>query len=253
MLPISTETADRVVGSHPPGAVVVLCNELARYSAFWMSVAQLQLPPGSITLCMSGVEFTHNLNTMIATTLREERLDWVWVLGDDHVFAPDLLLRLLDRNVECVAPHCYHRGTRPSAVAFDEQEDGAFTLRELDGSSGLITVDAAGSAGMLIRRAALERLENPWFRIGTIVSDCNGEDLDFCRRLRRAGGTVHYDLDALLGHTTAVTLYPHRLEDGRWGTRYSFPTNHDIVEPRLREHPPASFAPRAPAPPDEAP
>ena len=132
-------------------------------------------------------------------------------MGDDHVFAPDILARLISHDVDVVVPHCLKRVPPFDPVAYGGQnEDGDYFTAELP-ESGLTEVWAAGSGGMLIRRHVLEAIGDPGFETGIGLS----EDLNFCRKVRDAGFSIWCDVDAKLGHLHYNTVWPV-LRDGVW-------------------------------------
>src|SRR5690606_2064204 len=89
-----------VESAHSPGTVVIPAASLARYNEFWMSVESLQVPHGTKLVAARGADIPHQLNEGI----RRMTGEWVWILGDDHVFVPDLLLKLLDRGKDVILP-----------------------------------------------------------------------------------------------------------------------------------------------------
>ena len=156
---------------------------------------------------------------MISGMISETDGDWVWVMGDDHVFRPDILVRLIAHNRDIVVPHCKARQPPYNSVLYDRRLDGHYYIKDLTGLSGLIPVAAAGSAGMLIRRHVLERMPDPWFELGkTTRTDLHGEALTFCRKATAAGFDIWADLDTPLGHVTTIEVWPKQMPDGRWGT-----------------------------------
>lgn len=221
------------MSTHPPGAVIVMAAEAPRHTDFWFALGALKeaLPLGSGVLGMPGVEICRNLNVSVWTAL-DGGAAWVWIIGDDHLFEPDIVTRLLDHGKDIVVPNCLHRGATPRPVVFDAHPGPRFTQRDCDGAAGLIRVDGAGSAGMLVRRAVFEAVPQPWFEMGRLESDLHGEDLWFSHKARAAGFETYCDLETHLGHKTPVTLWPHRTEDGRWTVRYSFTNGHEMVETR---------------------
>src|SRR6266498_2105759 len=147
-----------------------------------------QTPPGSKLLWTKGVDIVGNMNTMV----REMRGEWLWILGDDHVMDPDLLQRLLARNVDVVVPLCLKRSPPYDPVVYSHQNElGEYVGADLP-SSGLVEVHAAGSAGMLVSRRVLAELEDPVFESHGGLN----EDLTFCAKARDAGFRIWCDVDA---------------------------------------------------------
>ncbi len=136
--------------------------------------------------------------------------DWVWFMGDDHTFAPDMLQRLLDRDVDVVVPLCLKRTPPFHPVVYAGQNElGEYYVGELP-TSGITEIYAAGSAGMLVRRHVLEAIADPWFESHGGMN----EDLTFCAKVRDAGFRIWCDLDCTLGHISNYTVWPVVREDG---------------------------------------
>jgi len=210
-----------VDSAHPPGAVGITSGELTRYAEFSISMLKLRVPRGTRFVWTRGVGIAGNCNEIIRKTLAftEPRAEWMWLMGDDHTFSPDLLLQLLDRDVPIVTPLCAFRTPpfNPHLYAFAPPDD-PIPFRMLPWSAvphtGLHKVDATGSAGMLMRRSVMETLTDPWFEVGRTAPDALGEDLWLCKKLRDAGIPLALDCDHRLGHQTTVTVVPRPDECG---------------------------------------
>jgi hypothetical protein len=144
-------------------------------------------------------------------------------MGDDHVFRPDMLLRLLDHDVDVVVPMCVQKHPPFLPVIYDSLgPDGKFNLIDLrNKEEKLYEVYAAGSAGMLIKRHVLEAMEKPIFEFGKIGDENVGEDVMFCHKVQEAGFKIYADLSLKLGHLRPVTL-TSEMKDGKWGVVFDF-------------------------------
>lgn len=202
-----------------PGTVGVIAQETGRYTAFSISLSALQKPEGSYERWVMGTYPAEASNELA----RDFHGDWLWLMGDDHAFAPDILMRLLAHNVDIVSPLCLSRRTPFNPYSFGDR--ASQTPIDLDQypNGGLVEVEAAGSAGMLIRRHVLEAIGDPWF-----VHHPDGEDIHFCDRARARGFNVHVDLDTPLGHITTTVLWPTRI-DGRWHTGFTVADGFQMV------------------------
>lgn len=215
---------------HKPGMIAIPCNDLSRYSVFALSLATTDMPRGTRIAMVRSMDVTANLN-MIVRQAMEEKSDWVWFQGDDHVWMPDLLTSLLDRNLDVVVPLVAKKNPPFNLVIFKDSwmakdvDDGReyrhyqyFEPSELP-DGGLMEVHAAGSAAMLVRRHVLEDVGSPWFEnsVGTIVND----DLEFCRKIRDCGYKIMCDTDVAMGHISSHTVWPE-LRDGTRGISLDF-------------------------------
>lgn len=213
------------------GTIGVLSNELTRYADFSIALVHHQTPPGTKLIWTKGVDVVGNMNRMVSGM----QGDWLWILGDDHVFDFDLLNRLLAHDVDIVVPLCLKRTPPYDPVVYSGQND----LDEYVGytdlpSEGLVEVHAAGSAGMLIRRHVLDAIPDPVFEAYGGLN----EDLTFCRKAREAGFTIWCDVEARLGHIGILAVWP-LYEDGQWkiqlqlGNGQNMTLNRYVREPVL--------------------
>lgn len=201
-----------------PGFVVLPTSEQGRYPAFYACLFKLLvegLPEGSGIAWHQGCDISAQLNHGIRRAIESGRCEWVWIIGDDHTFEPDIVLRLLAHNVPVVAPLTLKRSHPNTSVAYDETGQ---VLRFGPEDRGLRSVAALGNAGMLVRRDVLDAIGDPWFTVGGI--DRAKEDLAFCRRLREHSIPIHVDLDTWMGHITPVEVWPQRDAAGRWNVKY---------------------------------
>ncbi len=190
---------------------------------FGVSMSALETPPGSVIRWQLGTSIAENCNRIV----RQMQGDWLWLLGDDHAFEPDVLNRLLGRDVDIVVPACLERWPPFHPVTFSGwSEKGAPYRQHLDfdryPDGGLVEVHSAGSGGMLIRRHVLEALADPWFEAGVIDGEQLAEDLYFCDKARDAGFRVWCDLAVPFGHITPASVWPQR-QPGGWSFGLGFP------------------------------
>jgi hypothetical protein len=218
--------------SDAPGTIALPTGEIGRFTLFTVSLAATKQPADTHLSVTASASVVENLNTVIRQLRAED--EWVWIIGDDHVWEADCLTRLLaviDENpeIDVLVPLVTKRNPPWHLVVFRDAgtyQDGVpqwepLAWEEIP-SSGVFEVDAAGSAGMLIRREVLDAVGEPWFANsdGTILN----EDVLFCRRARELGYTIYATADVVMGHLGIFNVRPlHR--DGRWGalTEFSSP------------------------------
>ena len=146
--------------------------------------------------------------------------EWLWLLGDDHTFEPDLLLSLLKHNVDVVVPVCARRAPPFLSLLYKDLDIAndvctVYAWEELALLDGVIPVAGAGSGGMLIRKYVLDALAKPRFenavtRSGYVV----GEDMTVCDKINRAGFTIWADLAQTMGHISPCAIWPVRTDAG---------------------------------------
>lgn len=197
--------------THPPGTVGVCAQETGRYTAFTESLTGLQTPPDSVISFRYGADIVNGMNWLADNMIGE----WLFLMGDDHAFHPDLLLNLLEHKVDVVVPVCLMR-QRPFAPVVRVDDEGHVIDLARAATSGLVRIHSAGSAGMLIRKPVLDHVRDafpgPLFERRADVS----EDFLFCERVRGLGFDIHCDLGQTLGHMTATAIWPGKGPDGKW-------------------------------------
>ena len=183
------------------GTIGILSGRDTTHRAFTLSLMGLDTSRIAVTWAR-GADIANSRNRLA----RHMDGDWLWFLDDDHDFTPDLLPRLLLRDVDIVAPVVLSKVPPFSPVCYRDIGD-PIPLSELPNDE-LVEVAATGTAGMLIRRRVFDTLDDPWFETGRIHADTLGEDLHFCVKAREAGFKVHVDTGAWLGHLTTTSVRP---------------------------------------------
>ena len=166
---------------------------------------RLVRPPDSPVMWVKGLDVTANYNKMIEGLVGE----WFWIMGDDHIFDPLLLIQLLNHELDVVVPLCLQRGPPFLPVVYSREELNADGVPEFETAllppTGVVEVHAAGTAGMLIRKHVLDVLERPVFQTSGFHQN---EDLNLCKKIREAGFKIHCDVDARLGHIGVFGIFP---------------------------------------------
>jgi hypothetical protein len=210
--PQSSQQPER--GTPPPGTIGIVSGDLGRFTEFATSMMRLVRPPDTRIMWVQGLDVTANYNKMIEALEGE----WFWIMGDDHIFDPLLLIQLLMHDLDVVVPLCLERQAPFKPVVYsgeDGFQDGfpVFTVAQLP-QTGVHEVHAAGTAGMLIRKHVLDALEKPIFRTSGVHQN---EDLNLCQKIREAGFKIHCDVDSRLGHIGVFGVFPFWVGD-RFGT-----------------------------------
>jgi glycosyltransferase involved in cell wall biosynthesis len=205
-----------------PGTVVLLSAELGRYTVAQQCFDALELPSGTERVRHAGrSNVADNRNAIVESFAG----DWVAMIDDDHVYPPDMLLRLLrhlrNPRVDIVTPLIVRRNLPHQNVLVLASEDPEkphetrqIVLKPTDG--GLLEVHAAGSGVMVLRRRVFERVARPWFEWGR-----TSEDFALCLKAKAAGCRIYCDLDTRVGHILPMIVWPARAEDGRFVPMYS--------------------------------
>jgi hypothetical protein len=202
-----------VSSRHPPGGVAVITGEHLRYVQAMRCVEALRVPAGSAGIWRAGVLVAYNINLAIRAALDNPTLEWVWLMGDDHTFPSDILLKLLDRDVDCIVPLCLNRAPPmdPTIVT----PSGMKRIEDLPagGLYKLAEGETCGDAGLLVRRKVLEATGPDWHELKKSGSH-NAEDREFVQKVKSAGFDVWVDLDNPIAHMAAFEIAPVRSETG---------------------------------------
>lgn len=209
-----------VSSPYPCGTVVIPAASLARYNEFWMCVEALQVPHGTKLVAARGADIPHQLNEGI----RLMKGDWVWILGDDHMFSPDMLLKLLAHEKEVVLPivprrdHPFYPCLLHGPVQ-QFMEPYQWEEMPLQGLMQLPRWDSAGQAGALVKKHVLDQLGDPWFEGGQLTKGRLMEDMYFIQRLHECEIPIYVDCDQILEHMANIRIRP-RVHEGRWYVGY---------------------------------
>ena len=206
--------SDRPVGA---GTVAIVADLAARYTVFSVSLQRLVTPPETVVMWHLGSDVAANRNRACEQLSGE----WVWFIDDDHAFHPDILSRLLVRDVPIVQPLCLRRGGNFLPVAC--KDDDHLNLADF-APDELVEVQHCGSSGMLVRREVIDAIEPPWFELRNGIS----EDVVFCEKARAAGFSIHVDLAARLGHVTTAVVWPTFRDEG-WMTGFQFADGFEVA------------------------
>lgn len=210
----------RIQSSYPAGTVIIPSASLARYNEFWMAVESLMVPDGTRIVAARGADIPHQLNEGI----RRMKGDWVFILGDDHTFSPDILMKLLERQKDVVIPivprrdHPFYPCLLHGPVA-PTMEPYQWSELPLSGLFRLPRWDSAGQAGALVHKSVLDQLGDPWFEGGRLTPGRLMEDMYFIHRLHELNIPIHIDCDQILPHIANLTIKP-RVHQGQWMVGY---------------------------------
>lgn len=200
----------------PGGTVGIPCGTTPRYLDFEHSIEGLRVPVGTHSFRMPGSNVTLNMETILS----QMKGDWLFIMGDDHTFEPDLLYNLLARDVDVIVPLCSRRGPPFLPVLYKDLDIDkgiceAYRWEELNYLSGVIPVAGAGSAGMLIKKRVFEEIPSPVFEnLVTPDGKVAGEDVSLSHKINKAGFQIWADMDQVMGHISPVDLRPKRNGNG---------------------------------------
>ncbi len=209
-----------VPSPHKGVGICISTGELTRYAMFNQCLAMLNVTDGSCMIWTSGPLITANMNRNFKSFLDNPDLGWAWIIGDDHTFKPDVILKLLAHQKDVVVPLCSNREPPCAFTIIDESNNKHrdFTKVPTSGIFKLEEFEVCGDAGMLLSRAAIEALGPPWYESlvsGTYIS----EDRYFARKIRQLGMDIWIDTEVVLGHITPCLITPIVTENG-WNVQF---------------------------------
>ena len=222
--------------SDQPGVVALPTTEIGRFMLFTVSLCGTVQPQGSRLHVAASANVIENCNSIIRDMGKNDA--WLWLLGDDHVWPGETLMTLLHTmddhpEIDILVPLVAKRNPPWHLVLYHllddvRDENGIQMLRAYEWTEipeeGVFQVDAAGSAGMLVRRHVLDTLGDPWFNS---TPDLEGrqvvmnEDITFCLRAKEAGFNVWATTAATMGHLGIYNVRPV-FREGRWGCLTEF-------------------------------
>ena len=200
--------------------VCIATGELTRYAMFNQSLAMLHVTDNSCMIWTSGPLIAANMNRNFKSFLANPALEWAWIIGDDHTFKPDVILKLLAHEKDVIVPLCSNREPPCAFTIIDESNNKHrdFTKVPTSGIFKLEDFEVCGDAGMLLSRAAVEALGPPWYE-SLVSGTYTSEDRYFARKIRQQGMDIWIDTEVQLGHITPCLITPVVTEDG-WNVQF---------------------------------
>lgn len=218
--------------AYTPGLMALASGEMARYAHCRSSIEGMIRPATTRRYSATCLSVAENFNAAADVLLSMPDLQWLLLMNDDHMFDETTLVKLLDRMIDekldAVTALYVERNFPFGPVLYEASttDVGKYTRRFLRASDHeTITVDACGDGCMLVQRRVIEALhkahEGVIWELGygseRAMKAQSNHDIAFCSKLRAAGFTITADLAVRLGHTTSMTIYPRRDDDGTWG------------------------------------
>ena len=166
--------------------------------------------------------YVHKARQQLVEEAYETGTNYMLWLDSDHHFPMDLLVRLLAHDKEMVGINYSTRGVPPRYVAIeristDHQDDelGGKIKATRAEDTGIEEVEALGFGAVLMKAVILPTLpkDKPWFFFKWDVKSGRhvGEDVWFCRLVRKAGWKIYVDHD-LSKECTHIGDMAYRLE-----------------------------------------
>lgn len=175
--------------------------------------------------------YIDSMRTQCAAKCIAGKFDYLIMLDADMVYPKDTVQRLVQHDKPVVgglyywkilkpftdatgfgyAPHAYKKRKYEPLSGKKEHRYDAINVNIID--DDFIEVDGLGGGGMCIKREVLEQVGNPQFECMWYSEDMTSEDLEFCRRSKKAGFKVYLDLTLKFGHIMQSLIYKGSLYD----------------------------------------
>lgn len=169
----------------------VMYAQTADSIAELLQFSQIKLcKPDEMILFNKGAVSYHELGRN--QLVEEAEGDWLLQLDTDHVFAPDLLVRMLDLQGRLNAPvvSAIYQFKHPphSPVAGVWTSDKTLTpLLDWDRDADAVEVGAVGAGALLVKRSVFKRIKTELGEAPFQITEGLSEDYSFCRRCRKLG------------------------------------------------------------------
>jgi glycosyltransferase involved in cell wall biosynthesis len=193
---------------------------------FFECLDELLVPAGTRRIRTKSSDLVRALNT----AYEQATGAWVFLLGDDHEFAPDTLLRLLSHHLPAVVGLNISRHPpfgpmllKGAIDAMPVQIDWA----DVPVGHGLWTLPPdihTGNNALLVQRDVLDRIPRPLWRAGQIHPGILNEDFHFWHVLRKdLNIPVVVDLGAPIAHLNHFGVRPSQ-RNGQWTVAFTADT-----------------------------
>lgn len=174
-----------------------------------VNMVSMVMPVGSTAgwKIASGMPVTEARNSLIAAMV-ENPPDFVFFLDDDVLMPSHAIRRMVtamkqnpDWDLLTGVYVTKDHTTEPVLFGPEGTHGGLYSTWSFN---TIFPISACGMGAALIRWSAFEKVGEPWFHWehGVTVKGAaeEGEDVNFCRRLRESGGTLMCDGGVLCGH-----------------------------------------------------
>lgn len=137
--------------------------------------------------------------------------DWLLQLDTDHVFAPDMLVRLLELkakyNYPVISAVYQFKYPPHGPVAGIWQGDKSLSpILDWDRSAEIIPVGAVGAGALLVDRSVFAKIKRELGEPPFEVTEGLSEDYSFCRRCRILGIPIGLAVNVQCHHTIRTVL-----------------------------------------------
>lgn len=149
----------------------------------------------------------------LANHFLNSECDALMFIDSDMTFDPRSVEFLARHNKPFVTAKAFKRVSPYQPCFYNKIEilkDGQCYLESpVEYGEGLLKIEGAGMACVLIRREAFEAIEKPYF----FPEKGLGEDLSFCLKLKNAGVEMFVDTTLQFGHLAQVEIFEKHFKE----------------------------------------
>jgi len=185
-----------------PIAIGIPLDEVM-FSKFFANYTQLNIMPWDDIFTTQNTLVGRARNTIHNMFLESSNAPYLFMLDSDVLPPPDSIETLISHNLPIVGGYYRNKeNLNPVVFDYDSEVDGHKMYRyRLEPGTGIESVDAMGAGFWLIKREVAESVgKSPYsFEEG-------GEDMDFCRKVIKAGYKIYADWDLSAGHAGIASI-----------------------------------------------
>lgn len=155
-----------------------------------------------------------NRNSIVKDFLAKPEYDYLMMIDSD-IIPPinylDLADYLIEEGKDIVSGVCFaymDQSIVPLVLEYNTNpNEKPFLVKSLEGTEGLVEVDAVGTGAIIIKREVLEKVKAPFInRYDEDGLKLMGLDLSFCDKAKKLGFRTWCHLDYVCSHWTKVDL-----------------------------------------------
>lgn len=167
---------------------------------------------GQIRPAFLSGSLVYKARTDLALLALHEKADFVLWIDSDMIFAPDLMVNLMEDMKTCdmVAGICHMRRPPFNPVLYSRLRMGVTPdenehQKLLDYPDDLFTVEGCGFGCVMMKTEIIQAVVDKYHDLFTPLPGY-GEDLSFCIRARECGYDIWADPKVQLGHKSSTII-----------------------------------------------
>lgn len=181
------------------------CGKLPACDSFYDCFYGLNLPEGSKIQRVSNGCLSDNRNKIVELA---KGYDYLFLVDDDLMFSPDVVLELLKHDKDVVSGIACQREPPFRPYIWNSiSANGELGYANLEGNS-LVKTLATGAGGVLIKMSVFDKLKKPYFEMYYEGEKLWWDDIVFAKKLIEADVEVFVDPKLTFWHATKACVAP---------------------------------------------